>query len=89
MVRSSVLCGLAAFLLAGFFGVRNVSSWPARIRYPGDGSYEGVALAETIHLRQGVPIYAAGAKDGFDAGTYGPGAESWVIGLRDAPWRLG
>jgi hypothetical protein len=72
MVRSSVLCGLAAFLLAGFFGVRNVSSWPARIRYPGDGSYEGVALAETIHLRQGVPIYAAGAKDGFDAGTYGP-----------------
>jgi hypothetical protein len=63
---------VSAFLLAGFFAVRNVSSWRARISYPGDESYEGVALAEIIHLRQGVPIYAAGAKDGFDAATYGP-----------------
>jgi hypothetical protein len=47
--RTHVLCSISAFLLAGFFAVRNVSSWPARISYPGDESYEGVALAETIH----------------------------------------
>lgn len=71
-VNTSLLFMVSAFLLAGFFAVRNVSSWPARISYPGDESYEGVALAEMIHLRQGIPIYAAGAKDGFDAATYGP-----------------
>lgn len=71
-VNAALLFTVSAFLLAGFFAVRNVSSWPARITYPGDEGYEGVALAEIIHLRQGVPIYAAGAKDGFDAATYGP-----------------
>jgi hypothetical protein len=47
--RTHILCSISAFLLAGFFAVRNVSAWPARISYPGDESYEGVALAETIH----------------------------------------
>ena len=71
-INVALLFTVSAFLLAGFFAVQNVSSWPARISYPGDESYEGVALAEMIHLRQCVPIYAAGAKDGFDAATYGP-----------------
>jgi len=70
--RASVLCSICAFLLAGLFAVRNLSSWPARITYPDDESYEGVALAEMIHLREGIPIYAGDAKEGFDAATYGP-----------------
>lgn len=70
--RASVLCSIGAFLLASFFAVRNISSWPARIGYPDDESYEGVALAEMIHLREGIPIYAGDAKEGFDAATYGP-----------------
>ncbi|HEV3482788.1 MAG TPA: hypothetical protein VGR97_10730 [Candidatus Acidoferrales bacterium] len=70
--RASVLCSIFAFVLAGFFAVRNISSWPARISYPDDESYEGVALAEMIHLHEGIPIYAGDAKEGFDAATYGP-----------------
>ena len=70
--RASMLCSISAFLLAGFFAARNISSWPARISYPDDESYEGVVLAEVVHLHEGIPIYAAGAKDGFDAATYGP-----------------
>ena len=69
---SVFLHGLAAFLLTGFFVARNLSTWPTRLRYPGDESYEGVALAEVLHLRQGVPIYAPAAVNGFDAATYGP-----------------
>jgi hypothetical protein len=40
--------------------------------YPGDESYEGVVLATMIHMHEGVPIYAAGATEGFDGATYGP-----------------
>lgn len=72
LFRAPVLYSVSLFLLAGFFAARNVASWPARISYPDDESYEGVVLAEMVHLREGVPIYAAGAKDGFDAATYGP-----------------
>jgi hypothetical protein len=70
--NSVFLYGLAAFLLTGFFVARNLATWPARLSYPGDESYEGVALAEVLHLRQGVPIYAPAAVNGFDAATYGP-----------------
>ncbi len=69
---SVFLYGLVAFLLTGFFVARNLATWPSRISYPGDESYEGVALAEVLHLRQGVPIYAPAAVNGFDAATYGP-----------------
>jgi len=62
---------LLLFLVAGVFAIRNIATWPARITYPGDEAYEGVALADMVHLRQGVPIYGAGAKDGFSDGTYG------------------
>jgi hypothetical protein len=70
--RASALCVIVAFLLAGFFAVRNVSSWPARISYPGEESYEGCALAETARLGQGVPIYAPPSAEGFAGATYGP-----------------
>jgi hypothetical protein len=68
----SLVCGLAAFLITGLFAARNLATWPARLAYTGDESYEGVALAEMIHLRQGVPVYAAAATEGYDAATYGP-----------------
>lgn len=67
-----IVLSLLPFLIAGFFAIRNLATWPARISYPGDEAYEGVAMADMVHLRQGVPIYAAGAKDGFSDGTYGP-----------------
>jgi hypothetical protein len=70
--RSRLALSLLPFLIAGFFAVRNLATWPARMSYPGDEAYEGVALADMVHLRQGVPIYAAGARDGFSDGTYGP-----------------
>jgi hypothetical protein len=69
---SSVLSGLLILLLAGFFAVRNVSSWPARIYYPGEQSYEGAALAEITRLAQGVPIYNPPSEAGFAGATYGP-----------------
>jgi|GEM_PF-1082483 len=63
---------LVSFLLVSSFAAWNLSTWPARIRYPGDEDYEGVVLATMIHMRQGVPVYAAGAASGFDGATYGP-----------------
>ena len=69
---TSLLYVISAFLLAGFFAVRNVSSWPARINYPGEQSYEGCALAETARLAEGVPIYAPPSSQGFAGATYGP-----------------
>jgi hypothetical protein len=70
--NASLACGLAAFLITVFFAAQNLATWPARLSYPGEESYEGVALAEMIHLRQGIPIYASAAIDGYDAATYGP-----------------
>lgn len=70
--KAAVFCWLAAFLLAGLFAARNVSTWSARVSYPGDESYEGVALVELVHLREGIPIYSARATQGFNEATYGP-----------------
>lgn len=70
--RTSLLCTISAFLLVGFFAVRNVSSWPSRISYPGEESYEGCALAEMVRLAERVPIYAAPSTEGFAGATYGP-----------------
>jgi hypothetical protein len=38
--RAALACTLAAFLLAGFFAVRNLASWQTRITYPGEERYE-------------------------------------------------
>jgi hypothetical protein len=70
--RPAILLGICAFLLAGFFAMRNLASWPARISYPGEESYEGCALVETARLAEGVPIYAAPSAGGFAGATYGP-----------------
>lgn len=68
----SLLFIVAVFLLVGIFAWRNLSTWPAVIRYPDDESYEGIPLATMIHLRQGVPIYSPDATEHFDGATYGP-----------------
>ncbi len=71
--RSPRLSAVLALLLAGVFAGLQVSSWPARLRYPGDQCLvEGVPLAEMAHLRQGVPIYAEASARRFDAAIYGP-----------------
>lgn len=70
--RWSLLYTIVAFLLVGFFAGRNVSSWPARISYPGEESYEGAALAEVALLGRGGPVYAAASPSGFSGMTYGP-----------------
>ncbi len=70
--KRSLICVLAAFSLAGFFTVRNLSTWRTRMIYPGNESYEGCALAETVRLAQGLPIYAPPSDKGFAGATYGP-----------------
>jgi hypothetical protein len=70
--RRALAFALAAFLLAGFFAVRNLTSWHARITYPGEESYEGCALAEIVRLAQGVHIYSPPSDEGFAGATYGP-----------------
>jgi hypothetical protein len=69
----TTLLGLAALLLAGGFAARHVSDWPIKLRYPGEqGVVEGTPLAEIVHLRQGVPIYAPPSAQRFAAVNYGP-----------------
>ena len=70
--RAGLACALTALLLAGFFAVRNLSSWSTRISYPGEESYEGCALAEMARLGLGIQIYAPPSDDGFAGATYGP-----------------
>jgi hypothetical protein len=62
-----------AFLLITPFALWNLSTWPARLRYPGElAMIEGMRLAEMKHLREGVPVYAPASPERFDAMIYGP-----------------
>jgi len=70
--HAALACVLTAFLLAGIFAARNLTSWHTRITYPGEESYEGCALAEIARLGQGVRIYAPPSDAGFAGATYGP-----------------
>ncbi len=71
--RKGILLAGVALLLAATFAGRQISSWPARLRYPGEQNFvEGMRLAEMQHLRQGVPIYAPASAERFDASIYGP-----------------
>ena len=71
--RKHLVLGIVVLLLAGSFAAWHVSEWPVRLRYPGDlGLVEGVPMAEMLHLRQGVPIYAPPTPQRFDAAIYGP-----------------
>jgi general stress protein CsbA len=71
--RRSVWLGVAALGLAGLFAGLQVSTWPGRLRYPGElKDIEGMRLAEMVHLRQGLRIYDPALPDRFDAAIYGP-----------------
>lgn len=70
--KSSHAWWLIAFLVVSFFAAKNLSTWPARIQYPGEESYEGFPLCDIVNLEQGVPIYREGAVKGFDGAIYGP-----------------
>lgn len=68
-----VIFALLAFVLSGIFCSWHISTWPVRLRYPGEGDYiEGTPLAEMVHLREGVPIYNRASPERFDTANYGP-----------------
>ena len=51
----------------------NLLGLPTKLRYPGELNFiEGMALAEMVHLRQGVRIYATPSAEGYDGANYGP-----------------
>jgi hypothetical protein len=65
--------GSLTLLLVGAFAAWNLSSWPTRLRYPGEiVQVEGMRLAEMQHLIRGVPVYAPATPERFDAMIYGP-----------------
>jgi hypothetical protein len=67
-----VLLGVAMAMPA-FFAVRNLSTWPARLRYRGElDSVEGRELAEMTMLREGYPIYSRPSAESFHSTNYGP-----------------
>jgi hypothetical protein len=71
--RRALIFSLCSLLLAGGCAAWQLSSWPVRLRYPGEWcGIEGMRLAEMQHLREGIPIYAAGSAERFDATIYGP-----------------
>lgn len=72
MRANSFLRLFLPFLIVGAFAVWNLASWPARIGYPGDESYEDFALTDMVHVRSGIPIYSTRGGQGFSDATYGP-----------------
>jgi len=69
----SIVLGIAALALAAFFVALHLSTLPSKLRYPGELNFiEGMPMAEMIHLRQGVPIYAPASAEGYDATNFGP-----------------
>ncbi len=71
--RTTIWLVTLAFLLVGLPAAWHVSSWPTRLRYPGElNDIEGMRLAEMLHVRRGIPIYAPATPRRFDAAIYGP-----------------
>ncbi len=69
---ATVLAGVA-LLLAGLFAAAQLATWPARLGYPGEGDFvEGSPLAEMVHLRQGIRIYAPLSSQRYDTANFGP-----------------
>jgi hypothetical protein len=64
---------LASIALPGFFAARHLSTWAARVEYPGElDNAESSVLAEMVHLREGVPVYAPASTQRYDSVLYGP-----------------
>jgi len=65
---TKILLGFLAVVLTLVFAGWKLSSWPVRLRYPGERNYvEGMRLAEMLHLRGGLPIYAPASAGRLDA----------------------
>ena len=80
-VRREMLMVVSTLLLVVFSAGLQLSTWPVRFRYPGEGAeVEGMCLAEMVRLRRGEPIYAAASEKGLDAAIYGP--LYYLIGAR-------
>lgn len=63
----------ACLVVAGYFAVSNLITWPSRIRYPGELAYiEGVGMTEIAAIANGQKIYARSLPDREYAGNYGP-----------------
>ena len=68
-----VILVTASVAMPGYFAARHVAAWPARVNYPGElDNAESSVLAEMIHLREGVPVYAPASPQRFDSVLYGP-----------------
>lgn len=52
----------------------HLNHWPDRIKYPGDENFGGdsIPLAELVHFRRGIPIYAPASAERYDAANWGP-----------------
>ena len=71
--RKKALLGFSVVVLALAFAGWNVIGCPVKLRYPGELNFiEGMPLAEMVHLRQGVPIYAPASAQWYDAANFGP-----------------
>ena len=72
-INASHLLSVSAFIFVALVAFRQVSTWPARLQYPGEENFiEGQQLAEMLHLHQGSAIYEPASSDRFDAALYGP-----------------
>ncbi len=68
-----IILTIASIAMPGFFAIRHVATWQARASYAGDlDNVESCVLAEMVHLRQGIPIYAPASSERFDTSNYGP-----------------
>ena len=64
---------LASIAAPGFFAAHHLSTWPVRVRYPGElDNAESSVLAEMVHLRAGVPVYAPASTQDYNSVLYGP-----------------
>lgn len=71
--RKTTALSVAVLALPALFVLLHLSGLPAKLRYPGELNFvEGMPLAEMVHLREGVPIYAAVGAEGYDATNFGP-----------------
>src|SRR5687768_1871617 len=68
------LLSCVSLLMVGAFAALNLSSWPARLLYPGDGNVGGdsMPLVDTVHLSRRIPIYAAASAERYDGANWGP-----------------
>ena len=67
-----VILLIACVAMPGYFAARNIAAWSPRMSYPGElDNGESTVLAEMVHLREGIPVYAPASTERYDAVLYG------------------